>query len=61
MVGALTDGKTKIGACHLPDRKKPCLYIETGNEVVVYGTFQNEERAKQFMDKLAQFTRATTP
>lgn len=61
MVDVLTDGKMKIGACKLPDRKKPCLYIEIGNEVVVYGTFQNGERAKQFMDKLAQFVRAPTP
>lgn len=61
MVDVLSDGKMKIGACKLPDRKKPCLYVEEGNNITVYATFQSDERAKQFMDKLAQFVGATTP
>lgn len=30
-----------IGAMSFPDRKKPCLVIEKGNEVIIIGTFNN--------------------
>lgn len=58
MAKVLTDGKTRIGAFMFPDRKKPCLCIETGNVCVVYGTFQNKERANEFMDKLGTLVHA---
>lgn len=51
----LTDGKTKIGAYKFRDRKNPCLCIEEGNEIVVYGTFKDKERADEFMNRIAQF------
>lgn len=32
-----------IGAMSLPDRKKPCLVVERGNQCVVLGSFINAE------------------
>ena len=50
MPKVLTDGKTKIGAYRFPDRKKPCLCIEEGNSIVVYGHFNTFEGAEEFMN-----------
>ena len=41
MPRVLTDGKTKIGAFMFPDRKKPCLGMERGNECIIYGHFNS--------------------
>lgn len=46
---------TAIGAFMFPDRKKPCLCIEKGNEIIVYGTFQSIAIADEFMNRLAEF------
>ena len=54
----LTDGKTKIGAYTLPDRKKPALCIEEGNAIKVYGYFQSEEQADEFMTTLGKMVHA---
>mgnify|MGYP006879537798 CR=1 FL=1 len=51
---ALTvDGSVKIGAYRFPDRKKPCLCVEKGNECTVYGSFIDVDRANEFMSELA--------
>lgn len=47
------DGSVKIGAYSFPDRKKPCLCVEKGNAVVVYGSFIDIDRANEFMNELA--------
>ena len=47
------DGSVNIGAYTFPDRKKPCLCVEKGNACVVYGSFIDIDRAKEFMDELA--------
>lgn len=52
---ALTDGETTIGACMFRNRKKPCLCVGKGNVIIVYGTFQDEECADEFMDELCEF------
>ena len=44
-----------IGVYKFPDRKKPCLCIRNGNEIVVYGTFTNDEVANDFMNELGKF------
>lgn len=49
----LTDGKVKIGAYILPDRKKPCLCVEKGNTCTIYGHFIDCDRANDFMSELA--------
>ena len=54
MPRALTDGKIKIGAYRLPDKKKIALCVEEGNEIVVCGYFTRLENAEYFMDKLAE-------
>ena len=54
MAKVLTDGKTKIGAYRFPDRKKPCLCIEEGNRIVVYGHFNTFEGADEFMNRLGK-------
>lgn len=48
-------GDVKIGAYKFADRKKPCLCVEKGNEVTVYGTFNSESAADEFMNELAEF------
>lgn len=54
----LSNGKTKIGVFHIPNRKKPCLGIENGNELKIYGTFKNEMMAMLFMERLSEFVGA---
>lgn len=39
----------KIGAYLFPDRKRPCLGVQRGNQLVVYGTFNSTEAADRFM------------
>jgi hypothetical protein len=46
---------TSIGAYMFPDRKKPCLCIQEGSKIVVYGTFNSKEGADKFMNKLGEF------
>ena len=48
-------GDTKIGAYKIPVRKKVCLCIEKGNEITIYGTFNSEYSANNFMDELGKF------
>ena len=48
-------GDTKIGAYKFADRKKVCLCIEKGNEITIYGTFNSEYCANNFMDELGKF------
>jgi hypothetical protein len=52
------DGTTCIGAYKFPDRKKPCLCVQEGSSIVVYGTFNNDEAANNFMKKLGEFVGA---
>jgi hypothetical protein len=51
-------GDVKIGAYSFPDRKKPCLCIETGNKIVCYGTFNSIIAADAFMNKLGELVGA---
>ena len=54
MARVLTNGKISIGAYQFPDRKRPSLCIEEGNEIKVYGTFHNAEQAMEFMNELGK-------
>ena len=58
MARKLTDGKISIGAYMFPDRKKPCLCIEEGNQIVVYGRFNTVDGADEFMNKLGKLVGA---
>ena len=58
MPKVLTDGQTKIGAYRFSDRKKPCLCIEEGNRIVVYGHFNTFEGAEEFMERLGKLVGA---
>ena len=40
------------------DRKKPCICVQKGNQITIYGTFNSIESADKFMDELAEFLRA---
>lgn len=42
-----------IGVGTMPNRKKLCLIIQEGNCETKYATFNNDESAKEFMEKLA--------
>jgi hypothetical protein len=39
---------TKVAVRHYPDRKKPCLVIEQGNQGIILATFQNEKGGKSW-------------
>ena len=54
------DGETCIGAYKFTDRKKPCLCVRKGGEIVVYGTFNNDDAAEEFMEELGKFLGAVT-
>lgn len=58
MLNVLTNGKIRIGAYSLPDRKKIALCVEEGNEIVVCGYFTKLEKAEYFMDKLSDLVGA---
>jgi hypothetical protein len=59
MAKKLTDGKISIGAYMFPDRKKPCLCVEEGNRIVVYGHFNTVEGADDFMGILGKMVGAS--
>ena len=58
MAMKLTDGNISIGAYMFPDRKKPCLCIEEGNQITVYGHFNTAEGAEKFLTVLGQMVGA---
>lgn len=37
---------------HYPDRKKPCLVLEQGNQGIVLGTFRNVEMERLYTSAL---------
>ena len=41
---------TNVAVRRFPDRKKPCLVIEQGNQGMILATFNNEKTAKLFDD-----------
>jgi hypothetical protein len=47
-------GGVFIGAVSYPDRKKPCLVVQRGNEAVVIGTFSNVSSVQYFEDALKE-------
>lgn len=44
----------RIGTFNFPYRKKPCLGVMKGNELVKYATFNSDESAELFMDILIE-------
>lgn len=58
MIRKLTDGEISIGAFNFPDRKKPCLCIEEGNQCVIYGHFNSQDAANEFMIRLGHMVGA---
>ena len=58
MLNVLTNGKIRIGAYSLPDRKKIALCVEEGNEIVVCGYFTKLGNGEYFMDKLSDLVGA---
>ena len=46
---------TKIGVYMFRDRKKPCICVQKGNQIAIYGTFNNIKAADNFMNELAEF------
>ena len=60
MAKRLTNGKISIGAYMFPDRKKPCLCVEEEGkaEIVVYGHFNTQDGASEFMDILGKMVGA---
>ena len=60
MALVLTDGKTRIGAFRLPDRKRPGLGVQKGNTVAVYGYLKDDASAEEFMYELCRLVRAET-
>lgn len=52
MPKAITDGKTQIGACRIPGRKKVALIIQEGDKIKIYGYFTSKELANEFVDRI---------
>lgn len=52
------DGSIKAGAYKLPGRKRTALCVEQNGVIRVYGSFQNEEAANEFMDRLGELVGA---
>lgn len=49
-------GDIAIGKMSLyPARKKPCLVVKQGNEIIKVASFNSEDTADWFMEKFAQF------
>lgn len=59
MAKKLTNGKISVGAYMFPDRKKPCLCVEEGNQITVYGHFNTIDGANEFIDILGKMVGAT--
>lgn len=45
----------EIGAYRFPDKKKPCLCVQEGGAITVFGTFNSDGAADDFMNELAKF------
>lgn len=43
---------TKIVVRHFPDRAKPCLCIEQGNQAMIIATFKNKQSEELFCEFL---------
>ncbi len=43
-----------VGSRTYPDRKKPCLVVERGNEAMVLGTFNNDKAKEEFEKALQE-------
>lgn len=54
----LTDGKIKIGAFTISDKKRPAICIQEENKITVCGYFQDAKNAEIFMDALAEMIKA---
>lgn len=52
----LADENAKaIGVYKIKGRKKPCLCVRKGDLIQIYGTFNNDEVAEEFMNEVAEF------
>ena len=55
----VTNGEIFIGYEYFKDiRKRPCICVRQENEIIILGTFSNEEKAMCFVDKLAEMVNA---
>ena len=55
----VSNGNISIGFEMFPGiRKKPCIVVRQGNEIIILGTFKNKDDAVFFVDKLAELTNA---
>lgn len=54
MAMVLTDGKIKVGAYRLPDRKRIAICVLEGSRMNVCGYFTSEANAEFFMRKVAE-------
>ena len=47
-------GNLAIGVTHIPNRKRPALYVEKGSTIYPYAYFKNEEEANKFIRELGE-------
>lgn len=50
----LTNGKIKVGAYRVPDRKKIAFCVEKDNHVCICGYFTSKEHAEFLMNKIGE-------
>lgn len=57
--GGLRKGNTVIGVTHIPNRKRPCLFIQVGNTLKPLAYFTDEDSATAFWSCFKDFTGVT--
>lgn len=55
LFGGLRRGDVVIGVTHIPNRKRPCLYIGNGNVIRPLAYFANENDALFFWEMFQEF------
>lgn len=55
LLGGYRKGELVIGVTHIPNRKRPALYVQKGNTIHPYAYFKDENEASRFMYELGEF------
>ena len=54
LLGGYRNGERVIGVTHIPNRKRPALYVEKGSTIYPYAYFKSEEEANKFLYELGK-------
>ena len=54
LLGGYRKGELVIGVTHIPNRKRPALYVQKGYIIYPYAYFKDENEANRFMYELGE-------